>query len=129
MKYTVIDIGEEKFPISFGTTAMARFGSETKKSLKETEGFLTNIENEPLNELLLFIWCGLHNGHRLARKAGEADGLFQMEIEEVGDLIDTDSTFLERAMNALKDQQLQPGNGKPQTSKKKPTLHGTGSKK
>lgn len=115
----MIEIAGKKYPVSFGQNALAQFGRQAGLSLSA----LNNLSVDTLDLLNLhtLIWCGLKDGHRKARKAGEAKGQFNAEVEDIADLLDMDPEAMERILNEFADSQpkQKAGNAKAQTAKSK----------
>jgi len=117
--YHMIEIAGQKYPVSFGQNALAQFGRNAGLSLSALNSL--SVDTLDLLNLHTLIWCGMKDGHRKARKAGEAKGQFMAEIEDIGDLLDMDAGAIERILGvfseSMPDQKA--GNGKAQAAKAK----------
>lgn len=93
--YEVIKIGEKNYCVRFGMNALRIYTKKTNTPLNK----LHLIGDEMLlDDAIVLAWCGLKDGHR---KAGEE---FNMNIDDVADLMDDDADALEKIMNVFADQ-------------------------
>ena len=114
--YSSIEIDGQERPVSFGMNALAQFTRQAGLTLKQLGDLEDHLD---LQNTLVLVWCGLSDGHRKARKAGDATGQFTMQVEDIGDLLDSDPEALTNIMNGFNDTMPEPGNAKAQTPKRK----------
>ena len=91
------------FPIRYGWGALAKFGDAAGLSMDDV--LKLDMGKMRVSDLLHFLLAGFEDG---ARKAGEECKL--KSIEEIGDLLDEDSTVMEKAMEAF-GEMTKPGEG------------------
>ena len=115
--YTTVEINGRNFPVSFGQNALAQFGRQAGLSLSALNAL--SLDTLDLLALHLLIWCGLKDGHRKARKANEAKGQFNLEVEDVADMLDDDPGAIERILGVFSESMPEQGNGKAQRPKAK----------
>lgn len=122
MSYKKAVINGKEYPVSFGMNALALFSREAGLSLKQIGNLDEHLD---LYNTMILVWCGLSDGFRKARKAGDVRGDFALSIEDVGDLLDTDPNALDNFMKAFNEAQPQAGNGKTQATTKRKKLAST----
>ena len=118
MNYTIVSIAEADYPVSFGMNALAAFTRNAGLSLKDLGRLEESLD---LQNALLLVHCGLADGHRKARKAGEATGQFTLTIEDVGDMLDSDAEAMQKVLSVFSESMpsAKEGNGKAQGGKRK----------
>lgn len=118
MNFTKVTIAEAEYPVSFGMNALAAFTRNAGLSLKQLGDLEEHLD---LQNTLLLVHCGLSDGHRKARKAGEASGQFTLTLEDVGDLMDADSNALQKVLDVFTQSMpnAKEGNGQTQRTKGK----------
>jgi hypothetical protein len=89
-QYIQIEGGQVSF--SFGMAALAQFCDEHGMTLADFSKLGENMEPKILLSLL---WHGIKDGHRKERKD------FSYTITDVGDLLDENPAFLEKAMDIV----------------------------
>jgi hypothetical protein len=87
-----IQIEGGQVPFSFGMAALAQFCDEHGITLADFSKLGENMEPKILLSLL---WHGIKDGHRKERKD------FSYTITDVGDLLDENPAFLEKAMDIV----------------------------
>lgn len=102
--------------VSFGMNALAQFTRQAGLSLKELGDLEEHLD---LQNTLVLVWCGLADGYRKARKDGLVKGQFLLTVEDIGDLLDSDSTALSNVMSVFNEAMPEPGNAKPQAPTKR----------
>lgn len=101
----IIDTDKGKMPVRYGMNAIADFADLTNKTMNDVMG-LDLLGMRP-SEVLTFIYIGFKWG---ARKAGEECKVGS--IEEVGDMIDDDSTLSAKVFAVYNDSSGGEGDGK-----------------
>ena len=93
MKYEIIEIGKEKFPIRFGFNALRKFSVKTGSTMSD----LNKLGNGNLtfNDAFVLIWCGIEDGHRAAKQS------FKISIDELTDKFDGNMEAMEKAFEIL----------------------------
>jgi hypothetical protein len=87
-----IQIEGGQVPFSFGMAALAQFCDEHGMTLADFSKLGENMEPKILLSLL---WHGIKDGHLKERKD------FSYTITDVGDLLDENPAFLEKAMDIV----------------------------
>lgn len=113
--YAIVEIDGKEYPVSFGMNALAQFTRQAGLTLKQLSDLEEHLD---LQNTLVLVWCGLKDGFRKARKAGEVQGQFDITHEDVGDILDTENGALEKIMSVFSEAMPAEGNGKPQTTKR-----------
>ena len=90
-----ITIDEQEYPVHFGYAALLKFEREFKKSITKLD-----FNNIGVLESMQIVWCGFADGHRMAKKKGDLpkSTKFEMSIDDIADLVDTDNNLLTRLM-------------------------------
>lgn len=106
-----IQIEGGQVPFSFGMAALAQFCEEHNMTLADFSKLGENMEPKLLLSLL---WHGIKDGHRKERKD------FSYNLLDVGDLLDENPAFLEKAMDIVaKSMPGAEGNAKAPTKAKR----------
>tara|TARA_R110001583_G_scaffold8915_1_gene42093 strand:- start:14477 stop:14827 length:351 start_codon:yes stop_codon:yes gene_type:complete len=109
MNYEIIELGGKKFPIFFGFNGLRKYCGITGTSLNK----LMNLgQDMTLDQALHLVLVGIEEG---CRKSGEN---FNLSIDELGDMLDTDMNGLTKALEIFGEQMGQ-NVTQPTTSKKK----------
>jgi len=87
-----IQIEGGQVPFSFGMAALAQFSDAHGITLADSSTLGAKLEPKLLLSLL---WHGIKDGHRKERKD------FSYTITDVGDLLDENPAFLEKAMDIV----------------------------
>ncbi len=95
--YEIIEIGDKKFPVSFGFAALRNYSTMTGTTLADLNKLGTNMT---LDDALVLMWCGIKDGHRRAKIEGE----FTLDVDDVADLIDGNIGCLEQVFEVLSNQ-------------------------
>ena len=95
MNYTFIEINENKHPIKFGFSALAKYSKKTNTSLQNLDKLGTDMT---LDDALTLIYCGIEDGYRAAKQE------CNLTIDDLADLIDGDFESISRAMEILAEQ-------------------------
>ena len=95
MNYEIIELGGKDFPIFFGFNGLRKYCGLTGTSLNS----LMNLgQDMTLDEALKLVLVGIEEGCR------KADQEFNLTIDELGDMLDTDMTGLTRALEIFGNQ-------------------------
>lgn len=115
--HTIVEVAGKKYPISFGQNALAQFGRQAGLSLSALNAL--SLDTLDLLNLHTLIWCGMKDGFRKARKSGEVKGQFEMEVEDVADLLDEDPEAVEKILGVFSESmpEQKVGNRKAQRPK------------
>ena len=98
MKYEIIEIGDNKYPVRFGFNALRKYSLKTGATLND----LNKLSNGEMtfNDAFVLIYCGIEDGHRASKQE------FRMSVDDITDLFDGHMekmeemfTLLGRAMN------------------------------
>ena len=87
--YEIVKLGKKEFPMYFGFNALRKFCRQTGTTLNELSNFGNAMS---LDDIVELIFCGTAEGHR---RAGVE---FNMTSDDIADLLDGDSSGLERCM-------------------------------
>lgn len=118
MNYDIVKLGKKDLPVYFGFNALRKFCRKTGTSLNDLSNFGHNMS---LDDIVELIFCGTEEGHRRA----EVD--FDMKSDDIADMLDGDSTGLQRCMELFsdhmghtfaQDETKKQGKGKKQLPKK-----------
>jgi len=90
--YTFVKIGEKKYPIKFGFSALRKYSMKTGTTLAQ----LNQIgDNMTLNDALILIHCGIEDGYRAAKQK------CNLSIDDLSDAMDNDMEAISRCMDIL----------------------------
>ena len=95
MKYDIVEFAGKKYPIFFGFNGLRKYCGMTGTSLNK---LMSLGQDMTLDDALKLVLIGLEEG---GRKSGQG---FDMTIDELGDLLDTDMTGLTRALEIFGEQ-------------------------
>ena len=113
MNYEIIKIDKTNYPIFFGFNGLRKYCKKTGTSLNK---LMTLGQNMTLEEALQLMLVGIEEG---CRKANQP---FDLTIDDLGDLLDTDTTALTKAMEIFGEQMAHnvevPKDGKKKTKEK-----------
>lgn len=110
MNYEIIDIGGKKFPIFFGFNGLRKYCGMTGTSLTK---LMKLGDDMTLDQALHLVLVGIEEG---CRKSGEK---FDLTIDELGDMLDTDMSGLAKALEIFGEQMGQNVRQPNPTGKKK----------
>jgi len=109
MNYEIVTIANNKFPIFFGFNGLRKYCAITGTSLNK---LMTMGQDMTLDQALQLVLVGIEEG---CRKSG---GDFNLTIDELADMLDTDMTGLSKALEIFGDQ-MGHNISQPETVKKK----------
>ena len=110
MKYEIIDVGGEKFPIKFGFAALRSYSNITGTTLADLDKIGTNMT---LDHALTLMYCGIKDGHRVSKQE------FNLEIDDIADLLDGNMDCLQDVFEVLGRQMSGGAEGKQKAKKAK----------
>jgi len=84
-----VKVAEQQYPVKYGFNALRLFTQEAGLELKDLE---TLGENIKLDHAIILVWAGLKDGARAEKQS------FDLEIEDVADMMDEDPTLLNQCM-------------------------------
>jgi len=109
MDYEIIKIASKSYPVFFGFNGLRKYCGKTGTSLNK----LMNLgQDMTLDQALQLVLIGIEEG---CRKSGQE---FNLTIDELGDMLDTDMTGLTTALEIF-GKQMGHNMQTPGTSKKK----------
>lgn len=95
MNYEIIEMAGKKYPIFFGFNGLRKYCGLTGTSLNQ----LMNLgQDMTLDEALKLVLVGIEEGSR------KADQDFNLSIDELGDMLDSDMGGLTRALEIFGEQ-------------------------
>lgn len=95
MKYDIVEFAGKKYPIFFGFNGLRKYCGMTGTSLNK----LMSLGQEmTLDDALKLVLVGLEEGARKSSKD------FNMTIDELGDMLDSDMSGLTRALEIFGEQ-------------------------
>tara|TARA_R110000765_G_C18818136_1_gene595481 strand:+ start:481 stop:831 length:351 start_codon:yes stop_codon:yes gene_type:complete len=95
MNYEIIEMAGKKYPIFFGFNGLRKYCGITGTSLNQ----LMNLgQDMTLDEALKLVLVGIEEGSRKAEQE------FNLSIDELGDMLDSDMTGLTRALEIFGEQ-------------------------
>ena len=89
-----VNIAGKEMPVKFGFAALMEFTDMLGLSMNELESLGDNMT---LRTAVSLIWCGLKHGHRSERIP------FDLQIEDVADLLDQDIEAMEKVLAVFGD--------------------------
>ena len=95
MNYEIVTIAKKKYPIFFGFNGLRKYCALTGTSLNK---LMSLGENITLDEALKLVLVGIEEG---CRKSGQD---FNLTIDELSDMLDTDMTGLSKALEIFGEQ-------------------------
>ena len=95
MNYEIIELGGKKFPIFFGFNGLRKYCGMTGTSLTK---LMRLGDDMTLDQALHLVLVGIEEG---CRKSGEN---FNLTIDELGDMLDSDMSGLARALEIFGEQ-------------------------
>tara|TARA_R100001244_G_scaffold106202_3_gene78729 strand:- start:458 stop:796 length:339 start_codon:yes stop_codon:yes gene_type:complete len=112
MKAVPVKINGEVYPIKYGFAALRAFSDVTNTKLSDMDKMASNMT---FTQAIGLVWAGLKDGARVSKKD------FDLDLDDVADLLDEDDQALERVLKIFSDNLSQgstPAKGK-RASKKK----------
>ena len=95
MNYEIVSIAGKKYPIFFGFNGLRKYCGITGTSLQK---LMSIGQDMTLDEALKLVLVGIEEG---CRKSGQD---FNLTIDELGDMLDTDMSGLTRALEIFGEQ-------------------------
>jgi hypothetical protein len=90
-----IEVNGNRYPVRFGFNALREFASITGTTLSELQHLQKNIT---LDHAIKLVYCGFKDGARKDKMP------FSMSVEDIADLLDEDSSILEKAFETFNKQ-------------------------
>ena len=114
MQYEIIELANKSYPIFFGFNGLRKYCALTGTSLNK---LMTLGQDMTLDQALKLVLVGIEEG---CRKSGQK---FNLTIDELGDMLDSDMSGLTRALEVFGEQMghnmAMPGNPKKKAKQKK----------
>lgn len=97
-----INVNGVKYPVKYGFNALRLFTNKTGIALDELSGLEGKMS---IDSAIALVWAGLKDGAR----SEKVD--FDMEIEDVADLMDDDVTLIEQCVAHFVESFVKPSTG------------------
>jgi len=110
MKATPIRIAGKVYPVKYGFAALRAFSDATGTSLADMDKLATEMS---FTQAIGLVWAGLKDGARVTKKP------FNMDLDDVADLLDEDDKALENVLKVFTDSLAPAEPKKKGTAKKK----------
>ena len=109
MKATPVKIAGKVYPVKYGFAALRAFSDVTGTTLSEMDKLGNDMT---FTQAIGLVWAGLKDGARVTKEE------FNMDLDDVADLLDADDEALENVLKVFTDS-LAPEAPKKKGSKKK----------
>lgn len=107
--FEFVKIGDKAYPVKFGFNALRHFSKMTGIAIQDFSKIGVNMT---FDTALTLIYVGLQDGSRAAKQN------FEMTIDDLADLLDTDMDAIERCMIVFTEM-MTPKQNQPVKSSKK----------
>jgi len=102
MKATPVKINGEIYPVKYGFAALRAFSDVTNTKLSDMDKLGTAMT---FTQAIALVWAGLKDGARVSKEG------FDLDLDDVADILDEDEEALERVLKVFADNLS--GNKKP----------------